>query len=44
MNKYRCAIIGYGYMGKIRHNVINSIKELNLDVIIDKNIGNYKKK
>jgi predicted dehydrogenase len=38
MSIYNCAIIGYGYMGKIRHSVINQISELNLKLIIDKNI------
>ena len=39
MKKYKCAIIGYGYMGKIRHNVVNKIPKLDLKYIIDENIN-----
>ena len=35
MSDLRCAIIGYGYMGKIRHNVINSNPHLNLSMICE---------
>ncbi len=35
MKTYNCAIIGYGYMGKIRHNVINQISQLSLKYIVD---------
>ena len=38
MKRYKCAIIGYGYMGKIRHNVVNKIVKLDLKYIIDENI------
>ena len=39
MKRYNCAIIGYGYMGKIRHNVVNKIAKLDLKYIIDENIN-----
>ena len=36
-NIFSCGIIGYGYMGKIRHNNINNIKNLKLKFICDTN-------
>jgi len=42
MNKIKCGIIGYGYMGRIRARVIKEIKQLELTIIcdIDKKIEN----
>ena len=37
MKKYNCVIIGYGYMGKIRHHAINSFPQLKLKFIVDEN-------
>ncbi len=34
---YNCAIIGYGYMGKIRHHVVNRISNIKIRYIVDSN-------
>ena len=34
---YNCAIIGYGYMGKIRHHVVNRIFNIKIRYIVDSN-------
>ena len=37
--KFNCAIIGYGYMGEIRHKIIKKIFNLNIKYIVDLDIS-----
>ena len=36
-NKIKCAIIGYGYMGEIRHQIVEQHKDLKLLIICETN-------
>ena len=36
-NKIKCAIIGYGYMGEIRHQIVEQHKDLKLSIICETN-------
>jgi predicted dehydrogenase len=42
MAKLRCGIVGYGYMGKIRKRVIESIPELELVGVVETNHNKWK--
>ena len=33
--KYKCAIIGYGYMGEIRHKVIDELEYAEISIICE---------